>query len=265
MSLATPASFAPGETVSVTVSGTSEVGRRLYVFRKFGTGACATTAYSEYYYGATELTGTGSGGSGEAVDGAFTRTYTFTPADSGSSLRPRHPHLRLRRRELDRYSERRRDAARPQPRRRPRRCTRHDRIRARRARDDRPGRRSTTACEPARSDHDRDGDGCYDRVIGNVRLTAKLRRAGGRIRVVRFALQRPAGTKVTYRCAGAPCRTPRGRYMDAGDKIEIFVARSYRYGRYVRLSVRRYPRLGVRSVSRRCLVPAQTKRVACPA
>src|SRR4051794_37250374 len=71
--------------VTVTVSGSTETARTLYVFYKQGTGACANTAYNEDVT-ATELSGTSSGYvDGDAVaTGSFSKNYSFTPANSGS-------------------------------------------------------------------------------------------------------------------------------------------------------------------------------------
>src|SRR3954453_22667365 len=65
------------EPVTVTVAGTSEAGRRLFVLRQPSTYPCASTPYGDI--GTWQTTS-----SGDALSGSFSKSYTFTPADAGT-------------------------------------------------------------------------------------------------------------------------------------------------------------------------------------
>jgi hypothetical protein len=69
------------QSVAVTVAGSSETPRSLFVLRHTGTGSCAATASAEdasstsYYL---------SESYGDSVSGTFNKIYAFTPTDAGT-------------------------------------------------------------------------------------------------------------------------------------------------------------------------------------
>ena len=71
-------------TVSITASGATEVGRRVYVYAQPGSAACPSSAGGVSY--TYELSGTSAGyADGDTVAaGSFSRTYEFTPAGDGA-------------------------------------------------------------------------------------------------------------------------------------------------------------------------------------
>ena len=70
------------EAVSVTIAGSSEADRSLYLFRHPGSTACGSTASAEYYgLYSSSLNAYG----GDAVTaGTFSKTYSFTPTEAGT-------------------------------------------------------------------------------------------------------------------------------------------------------------------------------------
>jgi len=96
--ISTSANPTQGEPVTVTVSGSTEQARKLYVYVSSEYTFCASTPYSEAdNYGASPL----SSSSGDSISGgSFTKEYSYTPAtantkyqlcayiDSGSSETP---------------------------------------------------------------------------------------------------------------------------------------------------------------------------------
>ena len=68
--------------LSYTVSGTTEVDRRLYVYAISGAGSCPALASGVPAF--NEISGSGPFSGGETVAaGAFSRTFDYTPANSG--------------------------------------------------------------------------------------------------------------------------------------------------------------------------------------
>ena len=72
------------EPTSYTVSGTTEVDRRLYVYAIPGAGSCPALASGVPAF--NEISGSGPFSGGEIVGaGSFSRTFDYTPADSGTT------------------------------------------------------------------------------------------------------------------------------------------------------------------------------------
>jgi hypothetical protein len=76
---ADPTQSAP---VTITVSGTSEASRSLWVYRQTSSAGCAQTAYADSTSG---YASTLSASYGDSVGiGSFSKSYTFTPSDAGT-------------------------------------------------------------------------------------------------------------------------------------------------------------------------------------
>lgn len=71
------------QAVTVTVSGSSETARSLFVLRQSSSSACASTAQADW----TSYGGPGTflnSSAGDAVNGSFSKSYSFTPSTAGN-------------------------------------------------------------------------------------------------------------------------------------------------------------------------------------
>src|SRR3954465_1955218 len=67
------------EPVTVTVSGTSEAGRRLFLLRQPSSYPCGSTPYGDIGTFVTPSTG-------DAVSASFSKSYSFTPSAAGAYI-----------------------------------------------------------------------------------------------------------------------------------------------------------------------------------